>query len=408
QPPELALGLFYNTDRSIPFFLQGNGIISKLLGLYNIGRVDFSFNDNSIMAAYHATAVNSYSSRSLSGFPIMLEDTPDFYLEAEAEGKPADNTAGSEAVFWCEGGRTVKSLDFSSLSVSRMLLNENCRVKASAQPCSGGGVVWIVDDKGTVFLLDRKLRAVRPFPVLTGCKPSARPAAIGKKLLIPAEGGILAIVDDYGNVSELEVPDDCNFKSSPAVAGNTAAVYSKGFEGKIFLIQDGEISNADSPMEVDGIAFGSPCLTEDDGKTVTAMITQAGDFHLFEDGSLRKGFPVSVPGVFHTNVVRADGSYFALSADAELFRIEDDGSFSKVQVPGLSDAKEAWLSSDGEIIYLSGNSNHIYAFTSSLEMMYGFPVAGRGQCVITDVNGDGKKDCVALSMDKKIYAWTIR
>jgi hypothetical protein len=161
-------------------------------------------------------------------------------------------------------------------------------------------------------------------------------------------------------------------------------------------------------MEIDGIAFGSPCLAEDDGILRTALITQAGDFHLFENGALKKGFPLQLEGVFYTNVVRADGTWFALSSEADLYRISDSGEYSKVKVPGLDDAKEAWLTTDGERLYVSGNSNYIYAFTSGLEMMYGFPVAGRGKCVIADVNGDGKGDCVALSLDKKLYAWTIR
>lgn len=399
QPPEQALSLFYNTERSIPFFLQSSGIITKLLKLYNIGRINFSLDGENINAAYHATAVDSYNGRSLPGFPIALEETPDFSLEEEASGK---------AVFWCEGGKLVKSLDFSSLAVSRMLMRENCFVTASAEECSGGGVVWVVDEKGTVYLLDRKLQAVRPFPVLTGCKTSAKPASVGKQLLIPTENGSVVLVDDSGKTFELKGPEDCNFRSQPAVAGRASAVYSKAFEGAIYTIQDGEFGNLDNPMLVDGIAFGRPCLSDIDGHLVVAIITQAGDFHVFEDGKPKSGFPVSLPGVFTANVVRADGAWFALSSDAELYRVDGSGNYSKVKLQGLDDAKEAWLSSDGERIYASGQSNYIYAFTSSLEMVYGFPVAGRGKCVIADVNGDGKRDCVALSLDKKIYAWTIR
>ncbi|MCR5621583.1 MAG: hypothetical protein K6G18_06980 [Treponema sp.] len=399
QPQELALGLFYNTERSIPFFLQGSGIVTKLLKLYNIGRINFSLDGGSIKAAYHATAVDSYNGRSLPGFPIPLEETPDFNLEEEAGGK---------AVFWCEGGTVVKSLDFSSLTVSRILMRENCSVTASAQECAGGGVVWVVDEKGTVYLLDRKLQAVRPFPVLTGCRTSAKPAAIGKKLLIPTENGTIILVDDSGKLVELQGPEDGNFKSSPAVLGNIAAAYSKGFEGAVYTIEDGKFTNLDAPLSIDGIAFGSPCLAEEDGILRIAMITQAGDFHLFEAGKPKAGFPISVDGVFYTNVVRADGAWFALSSEAELYRISDSGEHSAVKVPGLDEAKEAWLTTDGERLYVSGSSNYIYAFTSGLEMMYGFPVAGRGKCVVADVNGDGKGDCVALSLDKKLYAWTIR
>ncbi len=399
QQQELALGLFYNTERSIPFFLQGTGLVTKLLKLYNIGRVNFSFADGQIHAAYHAAAVDSYNGRSLPGFPIALEEKPDFNLEQGADGK---------SVFWCEGGKTVKSLDFSSLTVSRLLMKENCYVIASEESCAGNGVVWVVDERGTVYLLDHKLTAVRPFPVLTGCKTSAKPTALGKQLLIPTENGALVLVDDSGKTTELTGPEDCNFKSAPAVSGKTAAVYSKGFEGIIYTIEDGKFSNLENPMFVDGIAFGSPCLNHEGEVLQTAFITQAGDFYLFDDGKLREGFPVTVSGVFYTNVVRAGDAYFAVSEDATLHKIAADGSVSSVKIPDLPDASEAYLSSDGENLYVSGNSNYIYAFTGELELLYGFPVAGRGRCVIADVNGDGNKDCVSLSLDKKLYAWTIK
>lgn len=399
QSEELALGLFYNTERSIPFFLQGSGLITKLLKLYNIGRVNFSFADGMLRASYHAAAVDSYNSRSLPGFPIALEESPDCNLEAETGGK---------AVFWCEGGRTVKSLEFSSLTVSRILINEDCFVTASDEVCAATGVVWVVDKKGTVYLLDRKLQAVRPFPVLTGCRTAAKPAALGRQLLIPTENGSIVLVDESGKTTELPGPADCNFKSSPAVSGKTAAVYSKGFEGAIYTIKNGAFTNADNPMFVDGIAFGSPCLTQEGKQLRTAFITQAGDFYLFDDGILRTGFPRTIPGVFLTNVVSIGDDYFALSDTAELYRISSDGSYRTIQVPDLDDAREAFLTGDGERIYVSGSSNSIYAFTPELELLYGFPVAGHGRCVITDVNGDGHKDCVALSLDKKLYAWSIQ
>jgi len=44
----------------------------------------------------------------------------------------------------------------------------------------------------------------------------------------------------------------------------------------------------------------------------------------------------------------------------------------------------------------------------SLELVSGFPVAGRGVPVIADVNGDKKDECIVLSFDKNLYAWDIR
>ena len=409
QHSDMALGLFYNLKRSVPFFLQGNTLVTKILKLYNIGRCDFAFDDLSLKAAYHAAAVDSYNNRLVPGFPVELQEIPDFALEAECGelNSLKENSFAPPAVFWVEGGKTVKSLELSSLAVSRLPLKERCYAVAGDVPLSGNGVLWVVDANGTVYLLDRKLSVVRGFPVMTGSKPSAKPAAFGGKLLMPTESGVV-LLDDGGKLSDVAGPDAANFISQPAVCGDYAALYSKGFEGKIYLLKDGAFTNADNPMYVDGIAFGTPRLEQKDGVLYTAFVTQAGDFYLFADGTLLPGFPVSLPGVFYTNVQCVQGAYYALAESAELFRIDADGNFSKVAVPGLESAKEACMTSDGTNVYVSGNANYIYAFRDNLEIVYGFPVTGRGIPVITDVNGDGNRDCVALSLDKKLYAWTLK
>ena len=54
------------------------------------------------------------------------------------------------------------------------------------------------------------------------------------------------------------------------------------------------------------------------------------------------------------------------------------------------------------------DANVIYGFNSSLELLAKFPLSGFGKCNFIDVNGDKKKDCVVLGLDKKLYAWNAR
>ena len=59
-------------------------------------------------------------------------------------------------------------------------------------------------------------------------------------------------------------------------------------------------------------------------------------------------------------------------------------------------------------IYLTTDGNVIYGFNENLELLSGFPLAGCGAPIFTDVNGDRILDCLVQTIDKKINAWNLR
>ena len=165
-------------------------------------------------------------------------------------------------------------------------------------------------------------------------------------------------------------------------------------------------------MEIEGIGFDSPALLQTGGFLYTAFITQSGRFYLFKDGKLEDGFPIETNGVFYTNVVSCGSFFFALSEDADVYRFALDGTFTTVKIPGASSARQGKIASvrsaSGDAVYVCADENVLYGFMQSLELVPGFPVAGRGVPVIADVNGDKKDECIVLSFDKNLYAWDIR
>jgi hypothetical protein len=165
-------------------------------------------------------------------------------------------------------------------------------------------------------------------------------------------------------------------------------------------------------MKIDGIGFGSPALAEKRGTLYTAFITQAGRFYLFAGGTLVSGFPVDIPDVFYTNAVGCGNFFFALSQGAVLYRIGYDGMFTSVKIPDAVSARQGFITSgtsdSGDNIYVCADGNVIYGFNENLEVLRGFPLAGRSRPVFADVNGDRSRDCLVLSADKKLYAWNLK
>ncbi len=404
QSPSAALSLYYNLQRSVPFFLENGSLLSKILKLYNIGRCDFRVKDSVLTCQLHAVSRSAADMRLVPGFPLQTGNTADYNLQQES-----GNKAG--AVFWVEDGTKIRALELASLKQYETTLPDSCTI-AAAENTSGTAVLWAVTEKGAVYLLDRKLECAEGFPVVTGAVPSAPSVAYGNSLLIPCRDGSLVQADGRGSYKVIPVADEALFKSAPAVLGEYAAVYDKSFLGSVYLIKNGACVNAGSPMEIDGIGFGSPALAEKNHVLYTAFITQAGRFYLFAGGKPVAGFPVDVPDVFYTNVVFCGSFFFALSQNARLYRIGFDGSFTSVKIPDAVSAKQGFITaaaSDGrDNIFVCADGNIIYGFNEALEVLRGFPLAGRSRPVFTDVNGDGNRDCLVLSADKKLYAWNLQ
>ena len=405
QSAEATVSVYYDLKRSVPFFIRNGTLLADVLKLYTVGRCDFRLKNSVLTCQLHAVASSVSDMRLVPGFPIALEGTTDFLLHAET-GK------NSGAVFWLENGKKIRSLELSSMKRTELDLSENASIVSAAEKCREGGVLWAVGANGAVYLLNRALENVGNFPILTGAVPSARPASFGKTLLIPSRGSRIVVVKDDGTYDEVQFPDDGEILSAPSLSGDTAAVYEKSFAGSVYLMKNQKIINSSEPMEIDGIGFDSPALLESGGSLYTAFITQAGRFHLFKDGKLEDGFPIETNAVFYTNAVSCGTFFFALSEDAELYCFALDGTFTTVKIPGASSARQGKIASvrspSGDAVYVCADENVLYGFMQSLELVPGFPVAGRGVPVIADVNGDKKSECIVLSFDKNLYAWDIQ
>ena len=99
------------------------------------------------------------------------------------------------------------------------------------------------------------------------------------------------------------------------------------------------------PLELNGIAYGSPCLFTSGEKQYAAMVTQAGILYLYDfEGKLISPFPLDLEGIFYLNVKAADGYLFALSAEGELLRISVNGNVLRIRIPYFTAKQEALLS----------------------------------------------------------------
>ena len=145
-----------------------------------------------------------------------------------------------------------------------------------------------------------------------------------------------------------------------------------------------------------------------------AMITQAGQLYVYDiNGQPLEPFPVGLNGVFYLNVEMADGYLFALSSEGVLYRVSLDGKSMRVKIPYFT-AKTGRISvfdydeHSGQEIFVSGEGNSLYGFSSNMELLPQFPVSGYGNPLFVDLNGDNNKDCLVITFDNKIAAASLK
>lgn len=405
QKNNATISLFYDLARSIPFFLRGNNYVSKILQLYTIGRCDIRIEDSVLKCQLQANSKRAGSLKEIPGYPISLSGTSDYKLYLS----PIKN---SNKIFWIEDNNKIKMMNISSMEVTeRKIDSSKINICTAKKELSSGGVLWVTTSEGNIFLLNENLEDVANFPIMISGIPSGDSSSFDEGLIIPLEKKLCYVYLD-GKEKIIDLPITGSIKSNPTVLNKNVAIYDKSFAGKIFVLENDVCINQENPFMISGIAFCSPSLLKSKSILYTGFINQAGNLYIWSEKILRDEFPKKLNGVFYSNLVNNGKYFYAVSSVGEIFRIDVNGNYISVKIPNIS-VKEGYItvaSQDNGVnnIYLTTDGNVIYGFNENLELLSGFPLAGCGTPIFTDVNGDRILDCLVQTIDKKINAWNLR
>ncbi|MDR1587678.1 MAG: VCBS repeat-containing protein [Treponema sp.] len=431
-----AASLFYSLDRSLPFFLKGKTLLSSVLGIYRHGLVRVGFENGGAVLSISLVSGGGGGLIPMPGYPLDLAGNPGNRVYAALAGKVPENrilfsgdnyaaavNPGDNSIYEYEGQGPLWLIPAAGVDPKN----------------AGGGIAWAVSVQGRVSLLNSSMEVLRGFPILTGLRLSAPPAARRGKLFLCDEEGRVYTVDTSGLLNPWKTVFPAALRSppsfldtsadsgkpggrSPQGAGNKktgpvpdAAVYPKSFLGEIWLLDSEGEALPGWPAPVSGIAFGSASIFVYKGQILTAFVTQAGELSVFDESAAPLApFPLELDGVFFIQPV-FDGEFLWLvSAGGVLFRISLEGDILRQSVPGLTVKEEGYISafdSDGDgipEIFISGEGNALYAYTRNFASLSGFPLPIWGRPAFADFNGDGKPEIAGIGMDKKLYRWQFR
>ena len=411
-----SISLFYSLDRSIPFFLRSNSDLQRLLKLYGKGLARVQIRDNEMVISLAILAGEPSGRIPIPGYPLEIGGKTGNQVLVVEFSKKND----TRIMLTVDQG-TALSID--PKTGEQYVLKEDSKIWLLVDPglkpqTPDDPAAWIVTARGTVSLVTGNLQVLPRFPVSTGTRPSSQPVAFEKTLYIPDQDSSMHVVTDRGETSILSMPYNEVLRSPPTFFKHKnkvhLAAYPKGFFAELWLINDQGVPNPLWPVSVSGIAFGSPLIFSADNDLYIAFITQAGDLTVFaENGSKKQGFPVTLPGVFYVQPVFSGTALWTLSAGGRLFRVELDGTVSSRDIPDIT-AENASLvmydiDMDGDAeIFVSGDANAIYGFSSQMEPLQGFPLSAWGRPWFGDINKDGITECFAVSMDNRLHGWQLR
>ncbi len=398
QSLEFMFSLFYDLERSEPFFVRGNNILSRILELYAIGRCDASVRDSMLSLQLTVASRQSKQSRSIPGFPVQLEGNAE-QLHVESADKPTH-------IFWVEGTNKIKVMDITTTQTKHIEMPSSVSIATAKEKTPSGGVLWVVTEEGAVHCLTAELENTAGFPLLLNAKPTSLPSSKADSLVIPLADKSICTVQADGSTYFFPLDDvSGTILAAPGTLDDKMTFYDKGFLGKVFVMGSSPVASYD----VIGIAYGSPALLSKGGVLYTAFITQSGHLYIWRKQGETNLAPIEldINGIFFSNVVSNGNFFFALSSNGILHRISLDGEHNAVQIPNAT-AKEGVLSTKNLDIYAAIDGNLIYGFNENLELLHGFPLTGTGMPVFADANGDGNADCFTITLDNKLNAWNLR
>jgi hypothetical protein len=416
-----AFLLYYSLDRSLPFFLRGNTALSAMLRVYRQGLLRMGFDRGRIELNLSLIPGQGRGLALMSGYPFAPGGNPQNRLAGILAGKSGENRIllgrDGSVISINPVDNSIAEFDGqrSPQGQTWVIAADGLTVKSALDPAA-----WVVGSQGRVNLVSGGMETAKGFPVSTGLRLSAPPAAHDGKLYLCDEDGKVLVIDSKGLSAAWETSFPAALRSPPSFlnlprSGTYAAAYPKSFFGEIWLLDGEGRAKPNWPAPVSGIAFGGPLLFAHNNMLRLAFITQAGELSVFDETAAPvPPFPLELEGVFYVQPV-FDGNFLWLVSDnGNLFRVSMEGEILYQNIPRFRVMEEGYITAvdaDGDKtpeIFISGEGNALYGYSRNFRSLEGFPLPVWGRPLFADLNGDGKIECAGIGMDKQLYRWQFR
>ena len=415
--PETSIFMYYTVEDRIPNMLKGIDILKPILKDYGKGVFSIKLNkEQKLFFEFYTQKTETHSLGELAAFPYKSEEkiTSNIYC-----GK---NTSNVPFVYWA-AGKTVYALNLADKTLQSLKLDDKAYLNVNIANNKITSV-WAVSARGTVYKTDYLLKAESGFPILTGEKFGAEPKFINEGIVLPIlNKPVLLFVTKDAQIFFSDTMG-AKLKNSPYIFENTIAALPRSFDGEVYLFEaDGKIKE-NYPVQLGAISAVQPILYHNEKKELwVAILMEDGKFLLkpcnggvqvFDDEEIGYSINLNVSCRVQP-VYSANLKTFFLIADAgHLYKINTQCKIlDKIALKqkNADDYAITLMDLTGDKlddVIVSGGGNAIYAYTSNLAEIYGFPVAGKGVPRLIDVDGDGTTELITCGIDNNIHSYRMQ
>lgn len=406
---ETSYMLYYDLDRTVPNFLKENKTLAEILSHYGRGLFSFKLgSEQDANFAFYAVKKERKALKRISSFPKQLEGTLYGNLHF------AKNKNGAPYIFWSTGD-TLYSYNLENDKVQR--LNTDSKTTITLETDNDKLVnLWALSKNGSVYKMDENLNSKKPYPILTSYKSIGELVLFKDKVIFSAQNtpNIVMIEND----GTIKLSDDLVGKMtrSPLTSDELIIALPRSFDSQVqFLDLDGKLSLEN--IELLNISAIQPLIFASKNKKdikYIANFTEDGVYTLHSfDG---KKTPTTIAVTELHCSVRIQPIY-SESLNA-IILLDTDGMLRLLNINGeqklsvkIANSNEKMQITVKDIngdrideIFISGAGNAIYGYSSTLNALEGFPIAGLSNPIFVDVNSDGSQDILSFGLDSKLYA----
>ena len=404
---ETSFLVYYSLGRSVPFFMEQNTLFKTALKNYGKGVLSLRFAaDRQIYLDFYTQKTDARKLEEIPAFPRTLSERPDSdVICAMAAQVPY--------VFWTSG-TNVHSMNLVTGEESALTLDGKAGIAADIKGLRLQAV-WAVSARGSIYKTDERLLPFPGYPVLTAEKLQPKPVACNGGAVIPlaSEPALLFADAESGWVISDEM--NAKLKTAPVVLNGRIAALPRSFESRLFMFdQEGKIPEG-YPIELDGIFAVEPVFFEaSNNRFLAAFLSEDGRLSICDPSrNYEETASCELNAVCKSSLLYAPSvhAFFTISQGGRLFKIGASGEIidSLPLKTGTADDYRLTLldlNGDGkDELLVSGGGNAIYAYTSGLTPLDGFPVAGTGTSYLLDIDGDSYPELITHGIDSKIHAY---
>ncbi len=401
----------YNLELETPFFLRKQNIFTKILSYYNIGTIAMS-KEKKIRLSISATS----KKKKLEKYLDFPKDA-DVNVESSIFLRKQKNTP-YPYFFYFKKDNTFVIQDINLNTVYSTNLEES------------GELIFEetkeIRDFYIYFKSSQKLLYFKPEEKsfisyeINGIDTIFPPFFFKNNLFFYSKEKekFMRVDAESNKLIETELTSELPVFSIPSIKRDFIAYYSKSFEGQISLVNNKLQLQSGWPVKIEGLAYGSPVILIDHGEIKVYFITQEGNLYGWNfEGRLLKGFPLKIEDVFvqSLKIIKVSGEekLLAISKGKKMYVILPNGKIesSKFLEYIDEDARITTFDLNGdniEEIFIYNNGNLIYALSSELVEMEGFPINGNSKPDFYDLNNDNNIEVISAGLDENIHVYTYK